>query len=219
MQIKKILIQLFPPLLVSIAKKNQNLFFQKPNNEDDPNILFDGDDELFKKLILSIKVYGEYGCGKSTSFVLHNTNAKVLSVDSSKVWIDRIIATAIDKSRLDCLWVDLGEIGDWGTPINYKMRKNIPDYIKSIWQRSEKPELVLIDGRFRVACFLYSLLHAKPGSILVFDDYICRPKYHLIEEFVSLQSVCGRQGIFKVPSDINRNEIEKELAKFTYVMH
>ena len=29
-------------------------------------ILFDGDDGLFKNLIKDIKIYFEYGCGKST---------------------------------------------------------------------------------------------------------------------------------------------------------
>ena len=52
--------------------------------------LFDGDDSLFKDLLKNSKNYGEYGCGLSTEWVLNNTNANILSVDSSKEWIDKI---------------------------------------------------------------------------------------------------------------------------------
>ena len=190
--------------------------FQK--STEDPNVLFDDNDKLFKSLVVNVGVYGEYGCGKSTSFVLNNTNAVVLSVDSSREWVKHIKASANGNPHLDLVWVDLGEVGDWGRPLSYKLRDKIPDYIKSICNRVQKPELVLIDGRFRVACFLYSLLHAKSGSIIVFDDYINRPKYHIVEEFVSRQHTCGRQGVFIVPNDIDRDIVEYELAKFIYVM-
>ena len=52
--------------------------------------LFDGDDSLFKDLLKNSKNYGEYGCGLSTEWVLKNTNADIVSVDSSKVWINKI---------------------------------------------------------------------------------------------------------------------------------
>jgi hypothetical protein len=37
-----------------------------------------------------------------------------------------------------------------------------------------KPDLVLINSRFRLACFMHSLLAADPGTPLLFDDYTNR---------------------------------------------
>ena len=53
--------------------------------------------------------------------------------------------------------------------------------------------MVLIDGRFRVACFLFSLLNAKKDSIIIFDDYMNRSEYHVVEEVLPKYEKCGRQ--------------------------
>jgi hypothetical protein len=48
--------------------------------------------------------------------------------------------------------------------------------VHSPWRRGAvKPDLVLIDGRFRLACFLHPLLAAAPGTPILFDDYTNRP--------------------------------------------
>jgi hypothetical protein len=44
------------------------------------------------------------------------------------------------------------------------------------------PELILIDGRFRVGSFLTSYQRAIPGTIILFDDYYSRPEYHFVEK-------------------------------------
>ena len=49
--------------------------------------------------------------------------------------------------------------------------------------RGLAPDLVLVDGRFRAACFLASLLFARPGAVILFDDYVDRPFYHTVEAF------------------------------------
>ena len=46
------------------------------------NFLFDGDDKAFKALVRNAKVYAEYGVGKSSIWVLQNTQAKILAVDT-----------------------------------------------------------------------------------------------------------------------------------------
>lgn len=43
--------------------------------------------------------------------------------------------------------------------------------------------MVLVVGRFRVACFVYSLLCAQTRTIILFDDYANREHYHAVEEF------------------------------------
>ena len=58
---------------------------RKMRSSYSPNILFDGDDSLFKDELSKVGVYGEYGCGKSTKWVLDNTSSKVISVDTSRM--------------------------------------------------------------------------------------------------------------------------------------
>ena len=65
--------------------------------------LFDGDDSLFKDLLKNSKNYGEYGCGLSTEWVLNNTNANILSVDTSKEWIDKISSKNVEYKKTDSI--------------------------------------------------------------------------------------------------------------------
>ena len=76
----------------------------------------------------------------------------------------------------------------------------------------------MIDGRFRVACFLNSLLNADPNTIILFDDYINRPHYHIVEEFLKPTQSCGRQACFVVPKTLNKDKIKEMYNQFLIVM-
>ena len=80
-----------------------------------------------------------------------------------------------------------------------------------------KPDLALIDGRFRVACFLHSMLAAEAGTPLLFDEYTNRPRYHLVEEFCPIEQSEGRQELFRVPAELDREGIGRELEGFLMV--
>ena len=66
------------------------------------NILFDNDDMLFKKYTTKSYVFAEYGCGQSTYWVLKNTTAQILSVDTSIEWIKKIKKLKVyDEKKLN----------------------------------------------------------------------------------------------------------------------
>jgi hypothetical protein len=203
---------LVPPILIPAVKK-----LTAPWRTQNDGRLFDGDEASFIKHVSKAKVYAEYGVGQSTDWVHRNTSAMILAVDSSKQWIHKVIA---DKSgpRIDARWVDLGPLGEWGRPLTYKLRDNFVHYVKSPWVRSATPDVVLIDGRFRVCCFLTSILHATPDTIIVFDDYIDRPHYHIVEELLAPFEWCGRQAIFSVPAHFDRPRATALADRFLYVM-
>ena len=117
-------------------------------------------------------------------------------------------------------WVDLGEVLSWGYPKDYSKRDNISEYLDFIWKQSRKPDLVLIDGRFRVASFLTTLKHCELGTTIIFDDYLKRSHYHIVEEMVLPIHLHGRQAIFKIESkdDIDFKLLDELLEKFMYVM-
>ena len=121
-------------------------------------MLFDGDDSLFKDVLKTSKIFGEYGCGSSTEWVLKNTNADIVSVDSSRDWVDKISSgNAAYKKRLKLKYIDLGEVENWGRPVGYEKSYNFINYFNWIWNQDILPDTVLIDGRFRVCCFLTSM--------------------------------------------------------------
>jgi len=207
-------------LIRNSLPQTQQKQFAKKNTPDlaDQARLFDGDDHMFQREILSCQVYGEYGCGASTVWVAHHTAAKIVSVDSSAEWIAKVeLENESYREKLHIDRVDLGEIAAWGYPTTYRYRSRFHDYVASPWRHGVKPDLVLIDGRFRVACFLHSLLTAEPGTRLIFDDYNNRPHYHLVEEFCPVKEREGRQALFLVPDQLDRSAIVVEAEHFLYV--
>jgi len=188
--------------------------------EQNPSFrLFDGDDGLFRQEVSNCRVYGEYGCGSSTIWVAHHSSARILAVDSSPAWIARVRESTADQAeRITIDAIDLGELGDWGYPTTYRHRHRFRDYVQSPWRHGDQhPDLVLIDGRFRVACFLQSLLAAEAGTAILFDDYSERAHYHLVEEFCPIERREGPQAMFRVPAELDRERIEKELELFLMV--
>ena len=147
------------------------------------NTLFDNNDILFKKYLMKSNVFAEYGCGQSTYWVLKNTTAQILSVDTSIDWIKTIKQLKVyDDQKIKLKYIDVGKVENWGFPIDYSKRDSFIDYTNWVWKQNLIPDTVLIDGRFRVCCFFTCLKFAKDGTIIIFDDYFDRPYYHIVEK-------------------------------------
>ena len=150
-------------------------------------------------------VYLEFGMGGSTILAARIGVPHIFSVDSSLEWLSNI-TTEISKipmrSKIKLLHADLGKIGDWGHPIGQEKISNWPSYYSGPWQTIQSsdisPDLVLIDGRFRVACFLYSILNLNPGSTIIWDDYLNRQEYHIIESILKPYQYVDSMALFKI---------------------
>jgi hypothetical protein len=224
--IRKIIRWVSPPIIIFIFNKirygdnNPNNLFDV-DKDNNPNNLFDGDDKLFKDLLRNTRIYGEYGCGRSTSWVLQNTSAKVITVDTSLEWVKEVKKNNIRNiENLNIHYSDCGEVEAWGIPINYAKREFFSDYTDYIWKQIDKPTTVLVDGRFRVCCFLTSLKYADEGAQIIFDDYTNRRHYHVVEKYVPRISENGRQCLFVVPknSEIDFEELDRDITAFRHVL-
>ena len=219
-KIKYFLKLILPPFLTRILYLLIN--YRKIKHHYHPDTLFDDNDSLFKEEVKKVDLYGEYGCGKSTKWVLNNTSANVIAVDSSIEWVNYVLTSNSNNSsdRLNIHYVNLGFVGNGGRPINYEAIGNFSEYTDYIWNQKKTPKLVLIDGRFRVCCFLTSLKFAKEGTKILFDDYINRPYYHFVEKYVARSKEYGRQCMFVVPSkaEIDMAELDKDIISFRNVM-
>ncbi len=220
---KNFLKNILPPIFYQSLKKLKTFFKEIAyflGWLKRPDLLFDGDGSLFKEILLGSKAYAEYGCGESTVWVASNTNCKILSVDSSREWISSVEKRVSKTDSLKAKWIDLGDLGNWGRPVSYVNCFNFKDYTDWIWKQELSPDVVLVDGRFRVACFLTSLLKSKEGTRIIYDDYTNRPHYHYVENFIKPIQTCGRQALFIVPSKdlIDSKAVEEALEKFRFVM-
>ena len=184
------------------------------------NILFDGDDGLFKNLILEVKTYFEYGCGKSTEYMYKKSNASIFSIDTNREWATKTLNLSkdINDERLNVKWIDVGDVADWGYPISFEKKQNFVQYANWFWNFGLRPDLVVIDGRFRILCFLTSIKFASIGTKIIFDDYTNRPFYHVAEEFLKIKDTCGRQALFEVDERSKKLIDESVISEFKNVV-
>jgi hypothetical protein len=161
--------------------------------------------------------YLEYGAGGSTVFAARTAVRCIVSVESDRAWRDRVADKLAESSpgHLHLIHVDIGPTKRLGYPRCGSFRANFRNYPLAGWRRCEEaglsPDLVLIDGRFRLACILAALLHAKPGCRILLDDYRWRRRYHRVEEFAKPVRMIGRVAEFVVAADLPRDEIRHAL--------
>lgn len=180
--------------------------------------LFEGENELFLKYLQNSNYYGEYGSGLSTIYVSNFSTVKGISAETDILWVYKIKDNLSSESNMELIHIDLGKVLQFGRPESYVYKDKFKDYLNSLWVGRFKPDLVLIDGRFRVACFLTSLINAESGTHIIFDDYPSRPYYHIVEKFEKPILQNKRQAVFKVNKNYDENEIKYYLDKFEYVV-
>ena len=121
--------------------------------------------------------YLEFGSGRSTSIALSGGVRCCVSVESDPRWLERLrllpeIVEAEKGGRLAFKSVDIGPVGEWSVPIGQEHMFRWPNYFLSVWSDiKEMPDVILVDGRFRVACALCVLLVCPPTSKLLMHDF------------------------------------------------
>ncbi|MDR2793309.1 MAG: hypothetical protein LBB61_06540 [Treponema sp.] len=198
-------------------------------NNEFPWLMTENERTLFKKYISGSKVYLEFGSGGSTIVTLGQTSGKVYSVESSKEWINHmyakyeIIRKSSDTGRLNLFHADIGPTGPAGAPVVSGGEKEKDVFIKYSQEIFEKhPEVkssdvVLVDGRFRVASCLYSLLNVREDTVIMFHDFWNRPYYHGVMKYVHIIDGVDSLMICKRRTDNSADEIKKEYNEYKYV--
>ncbi|WP_336489408.1 hypothetical protein [Methylobacterium nigriterrae] len=140
---------------------------------------------LFKSFLANARSYFEFGVGGSTKLAAEVVRGPVIAVDSDKAWIEAVseqMPQSIYARQL--LHVDIGPTREWGHPVSNEYRERFPSYPQAIIAPETKAfDLCLVDGRFRVACFLQALLHLKDDAVIGIHDYRSRPQLHVVEQF------------------------------------
>lgn len=192
------------------------------SSENEVNELLSSEDwELFRTQAEQTSYYAEFGAGLSTFYVALQENTKlVVTSETDHKWVKRIISAGGPvQEKISIKFVDFGPVQKWGRPQSYTKINNVWRYSAAPFGAGFMPDLILIDGRFRVHCFLEALLRARKGTKIIFDDYVNRPWYHVVERFISPKQTSGRQALFEVNTRyLDRRVIKKLSKQFSYVM-
>ena len=183
--------------------------------------------KFFIDKLKSCNQYLEYGTGGST-FLAAKLGKDFIAVDSDRYFL-QAVKKKIESSGYACKGTqvlrhaDIGLTKEWGQPlfqqrIKSRLKKwaTYSDFpIRGI--NSFLPDLILIDGRFRVACALKTIkyLQNKINYTILVDDYVGRNQYKEIERFANLVKLEGRMAVFTQKDEINLIDLDCSIEKYT----
>lgn len=165
----------------------------------------------FLARIAKSRHYVEYGAGAST-LLAADAGAASVSIESDPVYAQAVREAlprppSAHSNRV--VTVDIGRTEDWGYPVWI-----IPTgRSRARWRRYPEagpaaldrlggfPDLVLVDGRFRIACCLAMALAAverRATTQILFDDYAGRPHYARVEAQFGKPRLIGRAALFDI---------------------
>jgi hypothetical protein len=148
--------------------------------------------DLFDRMLSKGSVYFEFGMGGSTLFASEHPNLKhITAVDASSEWVEKVrkeesIGADIRSGRIQLEFVDIGPVGEFSMPLESNPEKE-RNYSRAIVGAQPIPDVVLVDGRYRPACLMMTLLEAMRQNwtrlTIMMHDYN-RAKYQDVAERV-----------------------------------
>jgi hypothetical protein len=149
------------------------------------------------------RVILEYGTGDSTLLAAALPGRTVFAVESDAAWLAAMrahFAANPPAADLRLHHADIGPTREWGHPADERRRRRWPGYALSVWDRADflQPDVVLIDGRFRIACLLTVAFRSSRPVTVLLDDYRGRKGLHGIEALLRPAGFAGRMARFEV---------------------
>lgn len=176
---------------------------------------------FYKKNLKNCKIYLEYGSGNST-LLAKKLKKNFISIEADKSFFNYLKY----KKKIDEIkYIDIGPTKYFSYPIlPFFLIKNkivkYSNYIKKIVLDKKKiPDLILLDGRYRVYTLINILNYLLTNKInqkitIIIDDYEKRENYKITKKLIKVR-VIGRFGViyYKNYKILPKNVIQKLLNK------
>ena len=182
----------------------------------------DGEIVAYAAQLKEAHVVLEFGMGGSTCLAAAQPIGQLYSVEADQDWINRCLAMPevtplVRAGRLVTHRPEIGPIATYSMPTDPGTASLWPSYSLSIWNRLEHtPDLVLIDGRFRVSCFLQAIMRLPKSTKYVIHDFWSREHYHALLQFGSLLDRVDDLAVFQVDPDTDYRAVG--IAASTYLL-
>jgi hypothetical protein len=173
-------------------------------------------------LLRSANSYVEFGCGGSTVLASTLVAHSIIACDSSLAWLDRVALacrSTAAKVQPRLIHANIGPTGEWGRPTDESCKDRWPLYSTAVWatEGANSADLYLVDGRFRVACFIETMMRCRPDAVVAIHDYAPRDEYHIVENFARPFLACSTLSAFIRRGDFDRLKAAEVLARFRYM--
>ena len=178
----------------------------------DFNVLMESHEKVFFwRQLQSHKIYFEFGAGGSTNLACRSQITKIYTVESDKTFLNNVFNSSNclmnTNSPLNHRYVDIhvniGETVAFGHPKSLEKSYDFHNYPEQILKLKDNVELILVDGRFRVACTLYSLLAIGNDGHILIHDFFIRPHYYKVLEYAQIVDCLGTMVKLKKKYNIN----------------
>lgn len=182
---------------------------------------------LFDQTLKNSEAYLEFGSGGSTIRALIKAQGIVISTESSQEWMQVMrsyysIRQKEKSGRLIFFHADIGKTGAHGKPINDKNREKYPDYSAGIFKTLHPEQIsqidtILVDGRFRVACVLKTIMecHSNKRLIILVHDFH-REKYHVILKYLNVKERADSLCSFEIKKSIDLKLVQNDYEAYKF---
>lgn len=166
----------------------------------------------------------EFGAGGSTAEWVALGCPHIVSVENDPDWIDHMrrqpcLREPLRTGRLTILHADTGPILGWGWPDGTEHMESWPSYWSSVWESeaiqgaAQPPDLVFVDGRFRVACTLFAAQKITPLGLLAIHDFWDRPHYHVVLRHLNVVASSERLVVLQRRVDFDPAAASEDLER------
>jgi hypothetical protein len=182
--------------------------------------------EYFHVALRGCKTYLEYGSGGSTLAALRMV-PNVVSVENDRGFYRAVTSKArsLPSGQYFPIFVYTGPTSAWGFPkvwLPTALRTSLGRrYARAPWISIDRnklsPDIILLDGRFRVACALESLLRLPDGSncrLFLHDFEKHHGAYFPIFEFAEQIQQFGEGVIFRRAANFDQARCRAVLARY-----
>jgi protein O-GlcNAc transferase len=170
---------------------------------------------FLRGILLGKKRYAEFGAGGSTCLAVQCGLNQMRSVESDQGWIEQTRNES--GPQVEFIHIDINaDPRKWGAPADDSKRDNWPAYSGGLDDLTWTPQVILVDGRFRVACSLKALRVMDDDTILLVHDYTKRFFYHIIEPWFRRIAEVGSMVAFRKAHHQSASELDALITSFEY---
>jgi hypothetical protein len=189
-----------------------------------PFIMSKQEKVVFDDVISRSSHYLEFGLGGSSLRAIQRSKAQIYTVESSAEWVDKmnkyLLLRYMENKRIFIHIVNIGPTTDWGYPKSDNDKQLFQAYSSRIFEsiNIKLIDLVFIDGRFRVACILKTILscYQNDGLKILIHDFWNREYYHIVLKYLQVVKQVDTIGLFTIKNNIDLKSVQKDYETYKF---